>query len=168
MNLFHGGHAGGKNHRSAHCSQVAQQIMISEGCRRDFVTNGVELLQEIHTWFIPNGCKPGHANLLAVTVDFRVFILTKFHLVTVIQVGNVSPGSITHLSPLLGRYTQFRSAFLKFDCVHIGMTGSINQLLGDFHITIMVDANFRDNIGGLILSNQPVANLHLFTHVFNS
>ena len=50
------------------------------------------------------------------------------------------------------------AALLKFDRIGAGAQGCVNELDSHFEDAIVVDANLGDDISGVAIANQAVAN----------
>jgi hypothetical protein len=64
---------------------------------------------------------------------------------------------------LIGRDAQFWRTFLEFNGIYAGMYGGVDHSLRQLDISIMVDADLGNDVGGISISYEAFAYTNIFT-----
>src|SRR5687768_1146123 len=142
--------------------------MIGERRRRHFVGRCIELLHEIDGGLVPYGDHPVDLLLPAIAVDLAVLLLVEFNLVTILQIGNVTPRRLAHLFLLFGRCGHIRCTLLELDRVCTCMRGRIDDLLRDIDVAVVIDTHLCDDIRRMTVAQFPIPKLDLTGHSYFS
>jgi len=160
VDLLQGGHAGRQDQRPAGGPHGAQQVVIGERRRGRLGARRIEALHELDRFVVPAGGEPEDAALAAVAVDGRVFAHAEFHLPPVVDVGHPPPRGLPFQVPLLRRHAALRGPFLELDRVGARQVGAVDQLSGQLHRAVVIDADLRDDEARLPRSHPALSDLN--------
>ena len=135
---------------------MAQQMVVSERGRCDFIYGIIELLKKVDGCLIPRRCEPCHFDRFAEGIDHLVFRPAKLEAAFQVAIGQAK-GGLARLGEFLRRVDHLYGALLEFDCIAAGSHRDTYQLLRKIKASVVVDADLRDDVTGLIVTNQPVA-----------
>src|SRR5262249_23653250 len=82
---------------------------------------------------------------------------SEFHPATIFEVAHHAPRGVTELVPLFQRYAQFWCPLLELDGVALRVRRRIDQPSREIDRSVMVDADFRNDVGRLTVANQSFA-----------
>src|SRR5262249_45261392 len=71
-----------------------------------------------------------------------------------------TPWRLTHFLTFVYRNAQFGSAFLKFDGIAMCFDGAIDQFLCNREISIVINADFRYDVGRKPIAHESVTDSH--------
>ena len=94
--LFHRGHARGKDDRTAGGVQFVDQCGVREGSRGYFIGDRIELFHKVDRFLVPDRCEPVDIELFAEIVDPGIFFLPEFDVFAVFKISDVTPGGLAH------------------------------------------------------------------------
>src|SRR3989344_3492491 len=101
------------------------------------------MLQELLTLDIPRGGKPLDLLLLAVSPDLLILLATEFQPSFLVAL-RLAPWTLAcRIKKFLG-VNQVNRSLLEFDGVGTRISSYIDELLGDFPVPILADADFSD------------------------
>ena len=162
--LVSGAHPSRGNYRFTGLAVTPQQAIVGQTSGCDFIAWWIELLYEVHGCSVPAGRKPSDIPRPAVSIDLSVVISAEFNLVSVLKVSNQSPRSVTQDIALLRRYTYFRCALLKFDCITPCEDSRVDQVPGKINTAVVVEADLGHDVNGLCVANQSFPKCDLPRH----
>ena len=83
---------------------------------------------------------------------------------SVVEVGDVSPWGVPHAVPLVRRDRRLGVPLLELHGVAPGLRGGIDELFGQGHVAVVVDADLGHDVGGVALPHRPVPDPNLARH----
>src|SRR5271157_2634176 len=113
----------------------------------------MELVDEVHGTLIPAGREPRDVDLVAEAVYLAVLLKPEFEPALEVPVSRAE-GILTRLGQLLGGVYHVDRAFLELHGIAPGSVGHLDQHLGQLYVAVVVDADLRDDIAGVPISNE--------------
>ncbi|MDB4992180.1 MAG: hypothetical protein JWL75_425 [Parcubacteria group bacterium] len=167
------GHAGRQNDRATPATNIAQQVVVRQGCRRHLVARRVEVFEEVDRGRVPGGGEPQDAAFAAIRIDLRIFVMRQLDGLLLVAVrGRAEPvgrealdafrrehatlhGQLDHVlghrtrrREFLRRVDEVHRAFLELDGIAAGGNRDVDQFHRVFDIAVMVDADLGDDEAG--------------------
>src|SRR5690606_18443109 len=112
---------------------------------------------ELNRWNVPWRSEGVKALGSCVGDEFLVLGLVELDAVAVVQVGHVAPWGGADLVAHVHRGGDLRGALLELHCVGAGSSRNVDQLLGNFDVAIVVDADLADDVDLLACAEQRFA-----------
>ena len=155
-------HAGGDNHGLACLGNVANQRQINGFKRGDFVGGGVQAFQQIDGGEVKRGAENCDADFARVVKQGRVPI--PWHvgfLVELVQRLPVPQPAVNHkFGGAAGERDGVGGVGLDFDGIGACGFGFVYDAKGGFQAAVMVGGHFGDDVGGVVVADGAVVDLH--------
>ena len=143
---LHLGHAGREDERLALARGVLQQREVGEVGRSHLVEGAAHAVEEVHAVLVPARREEEDADLVGVLLHLVPLGLAQLERVLVLAVGGAER-VLVHVrlhQALLGE-DALHGALLELDGVAAHVLGHLDQLLGDLHVALVVDAGLADH-----------------------
>ena len=112
----------------------------------------VELLDEVKAGDIPRRCRPSYAPVTAVGVDLLVLFKAELEALLLRALGR-APGAFAGGVEDLCRVDKVNRSLLELHGVTASLHCHVDELLGESHVAVVVDADFGDHCD--VVGNLP-------------
>ena len=99
-----------------------------------------------------------------MAVDLAILLFIEFNLVAIIQISNITPGSLAHLFLLVKRRAYIRRTLLELHRIRAGVSGGINNFFCSIQITVVINTDLCDDISGVPITHHSISKFNFTSH----